>query len=105
LVPGDGGSQLEARLNKSARPHYVCYKKSDWFTIWLNLQQLLPPLVVDCWVDNMMLKYDNVSHTTSNNDGVDIRVPGWGDTDTVAFIVDEEKELREKALKSLKKHH
>jgi len=49
------------------------------------LEQLLP-VVIDCSVQNMMLKYDNVTHKTSNVDGVDIRVPGFGDTDTVSYL-------------------
>lgn len=27
----------------------------------------------------MKLTYDNVTRTTKNQDGVDIRIPGWGD--------------------------
>ena len=30
LVPGNGGSQLEARLNKSSSGHWWCSKNSDW---------------------------------------------------------------------------
>jgi len=86
LVPGDGGSQLEAKLNRTEVPHFICPKKTnDYYSIWINLE-LLPPFVIDCFVQNMMLKYDNVTHTTSNADGVDIRVPGFGDTDTVSYL-------------------
>lgn len=42
LVPGDGGSQVEGRLNKTTTVHYICSKTSDWFTLWLNLQQMIP---------------------------------------------------------------
>ena len=35
---------------------------------------------MDCFVDNTILKYDPVSRTTSNNDGVEVRVPGFGNT-------------------------
>lgn len=50
LVPGDGGSQLDAKLSKSQVVHYVCEKNSnDYFNIWLNLE-LLVPIVIDCWV-------------------------------------------------------
>ncbi|KRX87718.1 Group XV phospholipase A2 [Trichinella pseudospiralis] len=86
IVPGDGGNQLEARLNKTETVHYFCQKKtSDYFTLWLNLE-LLVPFVLDCWVDNMRLEYDEVTGKTSNSPGVDIRVPGWGNTTTVEFI-------------------
>ena len=69
LVPGNGGSQVEGRINKTEVVHYLCSKTSDWFTMWLNIEQMIPE-VIDCWVDNVKLKYDNVTHKTSNNDGV-----------------------------------
>ena len=75
LVPGDGGSQIEGRIDKSAVVHYVCSKKTDyWFSLWLNME-LLVPIVIDCWVDNMRLTYNNITRKTSNNQGVEIR--GW----------------------------
>lgn len=50
LVPGDGGSQVDAKLNKPSVVHYICEKQSsDYFNIWLNLE-LLVPIVIDCWV-------------------------------------------------------
>ena len=55
VVPGDGGSRIEARLNKTWVPHYFCYKKSDWFELWLNVHYLAPE-AIDCWADNMRLR-------------------------------------------------
>jgi lysophospholipase III len=37
-------------------------------------------------VDNIKLYYDNVTRTTSDSPGVSIRVPGWGNTETVEWI-------------------
>lgn len=86
LIPGDGGCQLEARLNKTNVVHYICQKTTkDFFNIWLNME-LLVPVVIDCWIDNIKLIYDNVTRTTSNPDGVEIRVPGWGGTETVEWL-------------------
>ncbi|XP_044266833.1 phospholipase A2 group XV-like isoform X1 [Tribolium madens] len=86
LIPGDGGSQVEARLNKSTSVHYICEKTtSDFFNIWLNME-LLVPLVIDCWIDNIKLIYDNETRTTRNNDGVEIRIPGFGGTDAVEWL-------------------
>lgn len=49
-VPGDGGSQIEAKLNKTKVVHYLCEKVStEYFNIWLNLE-LLVPVIIDCWV-------------------------------------------------------
>lgn len=70
FIPGDGGNQLEAKLNKTDVVHYICAKTSaDYFNIWLNME-LLVPLVVDCWIDNIRLIYDNVTRTTRNPPGV-----------------------------------
>merc|ERR1719334_891678 len=73
LVPGDGGSQLEGRLNKPSRVHVWCEKKTDyWFSIWLNLE-LLAPYILDCTVDNLRLVYNSTTRTTTNSPGVEIR--------------------------------
>ncbi|KAH9636976.1 hypothetical protein HF086_008237 [Spodoptera exigua] len=86
LIPGDGGSQLEAKLNKTNVVHYICAKTSpDYFNIWLNLE-LLVPFVIDCWVDNLKLEYDNVTRTTKGPSGVDIRIPGWGNPEPVEWL-------------------
>lgn len=52
VVPGDGGSQVEAKLNKPSTIHYYCEKTADFFNIWLN-PKLLVPLVIECWIDNV----------------------------------------------------
>ncbi|XP_072751668.1 lysosomal phospholipase A and acyltransferase [Anoplolepis gracilipes] len=86
LVPGDGGSQIEAKINKTSVVHYICEKVSnDYFSLWLNME-LLVPVVIDCFIDNLKLNYDNVTRTTSNQPGVDIRVPGWGNPFVVEYI-------------------
>lgn len=56
-VPGDLGNQLEAKLDKPSVVHYICYKKTDsFFTLWLNLE-LLVPVAIDCWIDNIRLTW------------------------------------------------
>ncbi|XP_052758628.1 phospholipase A2 group XV-like [Galleria mellonella] len=85
LIPGDGGSRLEAKLNRTSVVHYICTKTSDFFNVWLNLE-LLVPIVIDCWVDNTRLEYDNVTRVTRNPPGVEIRIPGWGSPEPVEWI-------------------
>lgn len=85
FVPGDGGSQVEAKVNKSDVVHYICEKTSDYFNIWLNME-LLVPIVIDCWIDNIRLVYNNITRKTTNVDGVEIRIPGFGSSETVEWL-------------------
>ncbi|XP_043935439.1 phospholipase A2 group XV, partial [Protopterus annectens] len=85
-VPGDLGNQLEAKLDKPSVVHYLCSKKTDdYFTLWLNLELLLP-LVIDCWVDNIRLIYNHTTKTTESPDGVDIQIPGFGKTFSLEYL-------------------
>lgn len=53
-VPGDGGSQIDAKLDKPSVVHYLCDKKTnDYYNIWLNLE-LLVPYVIDCLVSSKL---------------------------------------------------
>lgn len=85
LVPGDGGTQMEAKLDKPAVVHFFCSQKTDWFPIWLNLE-LITPLTIDCLVDNLRLVYDNKTHTTSNAPGVKMRIVNFGNTTSVEYL-------------------
>ncbi|XP_055002284.1 phospholipase A2 group XV isoform X4 [Sorex araneus] len=86
LVPGDLGNQLEAKLDKPSVVHYLCSKKTDsYFTLWLNLELLLP-VIIDCWIDNIRLVYNRTSRTTHFPEGVDVQVPGFGETFSLEFL-------------------
>uniref|UniRef100_A0AAY5KMN9 Phospholipase A2, group XV n=1 Tax=Esox lucius TaxID=8010 RepID=A0AAY5KMN9_ESOLU len=86
LVPGDLGNQLEAKLDKPSVVHYICYKKTDvYFTLWLNLE-LLVPVAIDCWIDNIRLIYNRTTRQTEAPPGVDVRVPGFGQTFPLEYL-------------------
>ncbi|XP_006269373.1 phospholipase A2 group XV [Alligator mississippiensis] len=86
LVPGDLGNQLEAKLDKPTVVHYLCSKKTEsYFTLWLNLELLLP-VIIDCWIDNIRLIYNRTNKITEPPDGVDVRVPGFGQTFALEFL-------------------
>lgn len=51
LLPGDGGSRLQAKLNRRDVLHHYCERKSsDWFDLYLSLSNLVP-FALDCWLD------------------------------------------------------
>jgi len=85
LVPGDGGSQLEARLSKSYKYHHVCKSTSDWYQIWLNIH-LLMPIAFDCLSDNLRLHYDQQTRRTRNTEGVEIRARDFGSLLSVDYL-------------------
>ncbi|KAL0968241.1 hypothetical protein UPYG_G00264220 [Umbra pygmaea] len=86
LIPGDLGNQLEAKLDKPSVVHYICYKKTEvYFTLWLNLE-LLVPVAIDCWIDNIRLIYNRTTRLTEAPPGVDVRVPGFGQTFSLEYL-------------------
>ncbi|XP_058451814.1 phospholipase A2 group XV-like isoform X2 [Malaya genurostris] len=86
FVPGDGGSQMDAIINKPDTVHFYCQKTSStYFNLWLN-KELLLPLIIDCWIDNMRLVYNSTTRKTQNSPGVETRIPGFGSSETVEWI-------------------
>ena len=86
LVPGLGGSQIEAKLNKTSTPHpYLCSRKSDWYQIWVSPVELFP-WFIDCFKDNFRRVVDMKTGRTSNSPGVETRVAQWGKTDGIENI-------------------
>ncbi|OQV12159.1 Group XV phospholipase A2 [Hypsibius exemplaris] len=86
ILPGDGGSALEAMLDRPSVLHRVCPSKTNgWNHIWADFDMLIPALV-ECWVDNLKLIYNKLTRKTTNQVGVQIRVPGFGDTNTIEYL-------------------
>lgn len=86
LVPGDGGSQIEAKLNKPSVVHHFCASRTkNYYTLWMSFSEILP-YAIDCFTDNMRLVYDNITRTTANAPGVETRIPGFGETRSIEFI-------------------
>lgn len=86
LLPGDGGSRLQAKLNRRDVLHHYCERRSnDWFDLYLSLSNLVP-FALDCWLDNMKLVYNSTTRRTENAPGVETRVYGFGTTESVEYV-------------------
>uniref|UniRef100_W5LWA9 Lecithin-cholesterol acyltransferase n=1 Tax=Lepisosteus oculatus TaxID=7918 RepID=W5LWA9_LEPOC len=85
-VPGNLGNRLEARIDKPTLVHWLCYRKTEnFFTIWIDLNMFMP-IGIDCWIDNIRIVYNRTTRKSSNAPGVEIRVPGFGQTYPVEFL-------------------
>lgn len=72
-VPGDGGNQLRASLNLSEASHIYCTKHSQEFTLWLDLEELLP-FFIECFTEN--IRYELLSSPGTSNDMPDYKNKG-----------------------------
>ena len=86
IVPGMGGSRIEAKLDRNETSHYWCYRKTaEWFTLWLNIEELLP-MARECWIDNIQLVYNPLTDDMENAPGVETRVPHFGNTSAIEML-------------------
>ena len=69
------GNQLEARRLPS--PH--------WYRLWLDVWQLRGSELRG-WADTIRIIYDRETRQSRNVEGVETRVPGWGDTESVEYL-------------------
>ena len=42
LIPGNGGSQIEAKIERQAEADDSCSHQRDWFRLWLNVFEMFP---------------------------------------------------------------
>lgn len=85
FVPGVGGSQLDAKLNRTQRTHPMCRSHTNWFNIWLNVN-LLNPIALKCVSENLRLEYNRTSKLTQNPEGVQIRTHAFGSLESVEYL-------------------
>lgn len=86
IVPGNLGNRLEAKIDKPSLVHWMCYKKTDdFFTLWIDLNMFMP-IGIDCWIDNIRIVYNRTTRKTTNAPGVEVRVPGFGQTHPIEFL-------------------
>jgi hypothetical protein len=85
LLPGLTASQIEARLDKESAPHFFCSRKHDWYRILLAPTEFVPK-VLDCFIDNFRLIFNEKTGRTENPPGVETRVPGFGQTEQIEYL-------------------
>ncbi|VVB12094.1 unnamed protein product [Arabis nemorensis] len=86
LVPGSGGNQLEARLDKDYKPSsFWCKRSGGWFRLWFDPTVLLSPFT-KCFNERMMLYYDADLDDYQNAPGVHTRVPHFGSTKSLLYL-------------------
>ena len=85
LLPGDGGSRIQAKLDNPINNLYGCTKETtDFYNLWVNTEQLT--FGIYCFKQNMALVYDPATGTTSNIQGVTTRIPGTPPAGTTAEV-------------------
>jgi lysophospholipase-3 len=75
LVPGLGGSELEAKLHRFDVPAWYCSKDYDWYTLWISIEEVIAS---PCLLSNLGITYNSNNNTYSNVAGVQIRALDWG---------------------------
>lgn len=58
---------------------------TDFFTLYLSVESLLP-IVRSCFTENARLVYIAANHSVRNMDGVETRIPGWGNTSGLEYL-------------------
>eukprot|EP01018_Ginkgo_biloba_P016551 Gb_35606 [translate_table: standard] len=89
IVPGTGGSQLEARLTDEYKARSLFCRRwqseKDWFRIWFDVSFIVPPLT-ECFAHRISLVYDPDADEYYNAPGVETRVPDFGTTKAMQYL-------------------
>eukprot|EP01112_Ceratiomyxa_fruticulosa_P020797 TRINITY_DN7185_c0_g1_i1.p1 TRINITY_DN7185_c0_g1~~TRINITY_DN7185_c0_g1_i1.p1 ORF type:complete len:477 (-),score=125.69 TRINITY_DN7185_c0_g1_i1:197-1627(-) len=83
LLPGLGGSGLEARIKKQSSPSWYCFKNLNWFRIWFGVNEIIAQ---PCWMDNLAIIYDPATGEYNNTEGVDLQPADFGGVGGVAYL-------------------
>jgi len=84
ILPGMGGSAMQAKISKDDAPHFWCWQNWDeWFRVWLPLVELLAQ---DCWFDNLKVLYNASTDEYLNVHGVTTDVIDFGDLDGIDYM-------------------
>ncbi|KAJ6240894.1 phosphatidylcholine-sterol acyltransferase [Anaeramoeba flamelloides] len=71
IIPGFGGSKIEAKLNHFHSKHWFCSSNKDWYLLWISLDDFLP-IISECSIDYFTLFW-NGNHV-ENKRGAEFRV-------------------------------
>ena len=91
LLPGDGGKSCQIRIkvltsiSQGNQLEARQLPSGAWYRLWLDVWQLRGSKV-RAWADTIKLVYDRNSRVSRNVAGVETRVPGWGETDSVEYL-------------------
>jgi len=84
ILPGLGGSAMQAKLDKAKVPHWWCWSNWDsWFRLWLPIEEILAQ---DCWFDNLQLLYNPVTNEYSSPPGVTTDVINFGGLSGISYM-------------------
>jgi lysophospholipase-3 len=86
IVPSLIGSRIDGKLQKVSPEHWYCRHDTDWFQLWVPRDIDVIPPRDQCWIENMVMSYNNATGLYDGYPGVEYRVPGWGGVEGVEFL-------------------
>lgn len=82
IVPGLGGSVLEAKIDRESSL-FGCAKKSDWFDAWLSVEEILNDR---CLLQNFVIFYNMTTRSYHPPAGVEIRAKDFGGVEGITYL-------------------
>ncbi|KAJ5076293.1 group xv phospholipase a2 [Anaeramoeba ignava] len=72
ILPGLGGSRIEAKLENFDSNHWFCKENKDWFSTWLNIEVLVPE-IIECFNEYFSFEYDPETRYSYDKKGASTR--------------------------------